>query len=330
MWDLMLDEQQEMIADSVRQFLEGELPIARLRPNAPGTDWPRVRAGMAELGWFGLGLAADWGGLGLGLVEEMLVQKGCGRHLASPSVLATVVAAQAARAAGDRALVAALVSGQRTAALAVPVDRAGCALAFDWQAGDLLLCWNEQGAGLFEGLAGASCEPGLDDSLALSRGTLPPACHWVEAAAAPIAARAEVLLAARLTGLAERACELATAYAKVREQFGRPIGSFQAVKHRCADMFLRAETSHHLTALACLKLQAAAPDAALLVAAAKLKAAHAAHENSRAAIQIHGGLGFQAECDAHRFMKRAHVYDQAGGAMQVQADRLFAAPAPIW
>jgi alkylation response protein AidB-like acyl-CoA dehydrogenase len=153
---------------------------------------------------------------------------------------------------------------------------------------------------------------------------------WVTSADEPIGLRANVLLAARLSGLAQGACELAAAYAKVREQFGKPIGSFQAIKHRCADMLLRCEASSHLTALACLKVEARAPGAELQVAAAKLKAAHAAHENGRAVIQVHGGLGFQAECDAHWFMKRAHVYDAAGGNMLAQASRVYAAPDPLW
>jgi alkylation response protein AidB-like acyl-CoA dehydrogenase len=338
MWDLMLSDEQAMIADSVRQFLEGELPVARLRPNAPRGNRASAHAAMAELGWFGIGIAEQFGGSGLGLVEEMLVQRGCGMHLASPSILATMIAAHVAEAAGDGPLLASLLAGERIAAFANPARPTANGslevLAFDWSAEDLLLVWNEQGAGMFESgsFDSPTAESCLDDSLTLHRGglALAEASCWVGAESAPIGPRAEALLAARLAGLAEGACRLATDYAKVREQFGRPIGSFQAVKHRCADMLLRAELSAHLVALACLKLQAGAPDAALQVAAAKLKAAEAAHENGRAAIQIHGGLGFHAECDAHWFMKRAHIYDQAGGAMQDQANRVFRAAAPSW
>jgi alkylation response protein AidB-like acyl-CoA dehydrogenase len=154
--------------------------------------------------------------------------------------------------------------------------------------------------------------------------------YWIPAATAPIALRAQVLLAARLIGLAEHACDLTVEYAKVRQQFGKPIGSFQAVKHRCADMVLRARLAWHQTALAGLKVQAAARDAALHAAAAKLIAAQAAHENARAAIQLHGAIGFQSECDVHWFMKRAHLYDQIGGGMQVQARRVMSERSPLW
>jgi alkylation response protein AidB-like acyl-CoA dehydrogenase len=151
---------------------------------------------------------------------------------------------------------------------------------------------------------------------------------WVPAETAPLAARAQVLLAAALVGLAEHACDLAVEYAKVREQFGKPIGSFQAIKHRCADMAVRQRLAWYQTSLACLKLENGAPDAALHVASAKLLAAEAAHENGRACVQIHGGIGFQAECDAHWFLKRARVYDQAGGDIDRQAAVVLAAPPP--
>jgi alkylation response protein AidB-like acyl-CoA dehydrogenase len=338
MWDLVLNDEQAMIADSVRQFLEGELPLARLRPNAPRRDEGQLHAAMAELGWFAIGIPENAGGMGLGIAEEMLVQRGCGGHLVSPSVLASVIAVHLAYAAGDEQLWQDLIAGELRAALAVPVgdDPGGPleALAFGWSEGDLLLTWNKAGAGLFDpsGRADVGKDESLDDSLTLHRGMLDvkQALHWTDAATKPLGARANLLLAARLTGLADAACALATEYAKQREQFGRPIGSFQAIKHRCADMALRAETSGYLTALAALKLGAGVPDAGTQVAMAKLKASDAARENGRAVIQIHGGLGFQSECDAHWFMKRANVYDQLGGDMYAQAREVFAASAPAW
>ena len=141
---------------------------------------------------------------------------------------------------------------------------------------------------------------------------------------------ADLLLAARMVGLAGHACDLAVEYAKVREQFGQPIGSFQAVKHHCADMGVRTRLSWYQTNLACLKLQANAEDAPLQVASAKLLAAQAARENGRTGIQVHGGIGYQSECDAHWFVKRAYIYDQAGGNMAIQAKRVLDAAAPVW
>jgi alkylation response protein AidB-like acyl-CoA dehydrogenase len=339
MWDLVLNDDQVMIAESVRKYLAAEAPIERLRPNAVPHDFARMRAGMVELGWFGLGLPEVVGGAGLGLVEEVLVQRECGRYLVSPSALATVIGAHAAAEAGDGALARALVTGESSAALAIilPADLSGnrsAAYAFDWNARDLLVAWAGSGIGLFDAqrFEDARLNAGLDDSVRLHLGALAGSKprHWIAAATPPIALRAQVLLAARLIGLAEHACDLTVEYAKVRKQFSKPIGSFQAVKHRCADMVLRARLAWYQTALACLKVQAATGDAALHAAAAKLLAAQAAHENGRAAIQVHGAIGFQSECDVHWFMKRAHLYDQFGGTMQAQARRVFGEPSPLW
>jgi alkylation response protein AidB-like acyl-CoA dehydrogenase len=196
-----------------------------------------------------------------------------------------------------------------------------------------LLMWNEEGMGLFpqNALAPVRNDDCLDNSVSLHTGVLHTGkcSHWVPATHAPLALRAVVLLAARMSGLAEAACESATAYAKTREQFGKPIGAFQAVKHRCADMLLRARLSWYQTMLAALKVQSQASDMALQATAANLNAAHAAQENGRAVIQVHGGIGFHAEADAHWFMKRAHIYDLAAGGMPVQARRLIAEPAPV-
>jgi alkylation response protein AidB-like acyl-CoA dehydrogenase len=328
-----------MIAESIREYLASEAPMERLRPNAVSRDAMQLRAGMVELGWFGLGLPDAVGGAGLGLVEEVLVQRECGRYLISPSVLATVLGAHAAAEAGNAALARALATGRSAAAAAIILtaklsDHRSAAYAFDWNEGDLLVAWADSGMGFFDAhcFEDARFNAGLDDSVRLQVGVLvvSKSRYWVCAATAPIALRAQVLLAARLIGLAEHACDLTVEYAKVREQFGKPIGSFQAIKHRCADMVLRARLAWHQTALACLKVQAAAPDAALHAAAAKLIAAHAAHENARAAIQLHGAIGFQSECDVHWFMKRAHLYDQMGGGMQVQARRVMSEPSPLW
>jgi alkylation response protein AidB-like acyl-CoA dehydrogenase len=333
MWDLMLSDEQAMIAETVEDYLARELPLERLRPKAQRPDSAKVRAAMVELGLFGAGLPEDAGGAGLGLVEEVLIQRACGRHLVSPSVLATVLGARVAWEAGDSILASALASGQSSASLVIgtlsdAANKAVPCFVLDKDQGDLLLAWDEHGMGLFpqEALLDVRRDACLDDSVVMDSGALvlDQSSHWIPNSQAPLALRAMVLLAARMAGLAEAACEAATEYAKVREQFGKPIGSFQAVKHRCADMAMRARLCWYQTTLAALKVEALAPDMVLQAAAAKLNAAHAAHENGRAVIQVHGGIGFHAECNAHWFMKRAHIYDQAGGAMLAQARRVMA------
>jgi len=339
MLDLLLDEDEVMITETVRDYLARELPIERLRPKAIASDLARARAAMFELGWFRIGLPESVGGAGLGLVEEMLIQRECGRYLVGPWVLATVLGAHVAYQAGDLALAREVGSGNASVALAIPAaahanaDRVATCV-FDWSEGDALLVCNDEGVGLFDAstFTEVRLDKCLDDSVGMHAGVLAmrEPRYWVTARQAPLVLQASVLFAAALVGLAERACDLAVDYAKVREQFGKPIGSFQAVKHRCADMAVRARLAWYQTNLACLKVHGAAADAVLQSAAAKLLAAQAAHENGRAAIQLHGGIGFQAECDAHWFMKRAYLYDQAGGSMQQQAQRVVAQPSPLW
>jgi len=339
MWDLVLSDEQAMIENSVRDYLDRELPLERLRPKAAPHDLARARAGMAELGLLGIGLSEAAGGSGLGLVEEALIQRQCGRNLVSPSLLATVLAAHVAFLARDATLARAFVSGREWACLAMAAANSGdgdqCPVyAFDRNPGDWLLLWNEDGMGLFdgEGFARSQSHACLDDSVTLqqARIALDRPRHWIESNQAPLALRAQVLIAARMSGLAQQSCELTVEYAKTRRQFGKPIGSFQAVKHRCADMALRANLAWQQTAHASLKVQAGAHDAVLQAASAKLIAAQAAHENGRAAIQLHGAIGFQSECDVHWFMKRAHLYDQVGGSMQTLARKIAGEPSPLW
>lgn len=339
MWNLLLSDDQVMIADSVREFLSRELPIERLRPNARPRDLENVRQGMVDLGWFGVGIPESVGGTGMGLVEETLIQRECGRYLVSPGTLATVMGAHVACHTSRSSLVSELISGAKSASLAILEkpdwkDNPVPAMALDWNGSDFLLAWNEKGMGLFgsEAFTHVNTAECLDESVTLHVGQLDlhkPVC-WVDTSEKPLTLRAQILLAARLVGMAEQACDLAVEYAKVREQFGNAIGSFQAIKHRCADMGVRARLSWYQTNLASLKIETGAKDTLLQVASAKLLAAEAASENGRAGIQIHGGIGFQAECDAHWFLKRAHLYDQAGGNMQVQTSRIIAEPSPLW
>jgi hypothetical protein len=117
------------------------------------------------------------------------------------------------------------------------------------------------------------------------------------------------LVAAMLLGMAARGTELAVAYAGEREQFGKPIGAFQAVKHMCADMLTRAEVARGVVYAAGVTLDGrGVDDVDRLVAAAKITAGDAAKGNGKACIQVHGGMGFTWEIDAHLFLKRAIVF----------------------
>ncbi len=133
-----------------------------------------------------------------------------------------------------------------------------------------------------------------------------------------------MLTCAQLLGVATAARDLAVDYATTREQFGRPIGSFQAIKHRAADMAIRVEMTSAQLDMAAIAVRDAAPDAGFQVAALARLAPRAALENARAGIQIHGGIGFSAEADAQLYVKQAHLLRQ-----MLAAPDLMAQPAPL-
>ncbi len=120
-------------------------------------------------------------------------------------------------------------------------------------------------------------------------------------------------LAAEMTGGMQRLLEITVEYAKTRKQFGRPIGQFQAVQHQCADMLLYTESSRSAAYYAAYALQESIPEARLAVSVAKAYASEAYRETGNRAIQVHGGMGFTWENDAHLFYRRAKVSEQMFG-----------------
>jgi alkylation response protein AidB-like acyl-CoA dehydrogenase len=156
----------------------------------------------------------------------------------------------------------------------------------------------------------------LDEAVLLERAVASNSAPyaWVSAERSPLPRRAALLICAQLVGVAEAAKDNAVAYAKTREQFGQPIGAFQALKHECAEMAVQCEAAYAQTFFAGLAQNSGLGDCAFECAVASLLTTEAALSNARANIQIHGGIGFTSECDAHRYLKRAHLLSQLGGA----------------
>ena len=132
--------------------------------------------------------------------------------------------------------------------------------------------------------------------------------------------RALVAVAAELVGVCDRALEMTTAYVKERKQFGVPVGAYQAVSHKCAQMLLDTEKARAAVSFAAWAADAAPDRLAEAAAMAKAAAADAGREVTAAAIQAHGGIGFTWEADVHWLYKRAQV-DAAllGGAKRHRA-----------
>jgi len=125
--------------------------------------------------------------------------------------------------------------------------------------------------------------------------------------------RGAVGAAAEMLGAARRCLDMAVEYAKVREQFGQPIGSFQAIRHKCADMLLDVENSFSAVYYAAWSLQHAAEDGPLAASVAKAYVSDASRKVCGDAIQVHGGIGFTWEYDLHLYFKRAKALEPLYG-----------------
>jgi len=128
--------------------------------------------------------------------------------------------------------------------------------------------------------------------------------------------RAAVMSSAEMLGAARRCLDMSVEYVKVREQFGQPVGSFQAIRHRCAEMLLEAENAHAAVYYAAWALAAGAEDAAIASSICKAYVSDAARKVCGDAIQVHGGIGFTWEYDLHLYMKRAKALEPLFGDAQ--------------
>ena len=327
--DLMPTADQDAIRDSVRSFLDAELPMSRVRAlcGAAGDAYAPLWGAAAELGLF-----ADYA-----LTEQMVLFEELGRALAPVPWLGSVLAASALAAAGH-ASATAVSAGETRVALCL--DPLGGALALR---GDRLSGSRRAvlGAGLADaflvvddaGVLFVPLESGVtvDASASLDATNPVGTVTFKDAAVARLSAdpaylrRAAIVLAcAEAVGGIARTVELSVEYAKVRKQFDKPIGSFQAVKHRCADMAVRAEVSRSATTYTAVSVRDGAADADFQVAVAKVLCANAYLQNAADNVQNHGGMGFTWECDAHLFVKRSRAFDSTIGPRRAQMDALVA------
>ena len=337
--DLLPSPEQTEIIDSSAAFLRDRLPLLRTRElfDAPGGVDEVAWAEAAELGWFGLGLPEDQGGVGGGLADEALLFREIGRSLATGPFLSTVLAARVAALGGKPELAASIVGGQRVG-LAMPIELAivtadglvdGALQLLDTD-GDLVLVATPEAAMLIEVAALSEVEsvPCYDPAVRLHRATARGVRPLMTVAAATDAVerRGHVLAAAMLTGITEAVRDLASEHAKNRIQFDRPIGVHQAVKHPCANMAVQAQIALAQTLFAALTVDEDREDAELHALSAHLVSARAAYKSAVATVQVLGGIGFSFEHDAHLYVKRSRVLSLLFGGTDHQLDRLLALP----
>ncbi len=296
------------IATAAADFIADALPIARLHEGSRPDMSPELRTSLGEMGWFALALPEDAGGSGLSAIEHALFFREIGRQCGPLDVL---VQALAANCVQDDDLSAALIAGEQGVGLLVADgERHRLIGALDARYG---LAVSPQGAALHD-LAGATIDfrPALDPANSLA-----VVSDIGSAVATSEGARVwqlgQVGAAAMLLGLAEAALDLIVEYAKVRETFGKPIGSWQAVRHVCADMAVANEGARAQLWYAATALKEGRGDATAHLDAAKHLANEAAQFATDSTIQLHGGIGVTDEHDAHLLMKHAALLSRLFG-----------------
>jgi len=299
--------EQLALGSAIEESLVKLLPLSRLHASCheDAATW----RGLEEIGVFSIGVSEDSGGSGLGAVEEALIVMSLGRRLASPAVLATIGAALARGGA---------YSGGRAAAAYRHADRV---ILVEEPETPFVLLRDGANVALHDSRAWRS--ELIDGRLWLARlrevaGTGEP----LERFDAIQLARLRLLDAAALAGIADAALESSVGYAGVREQFGRPIGSFQAVKHHCANMAIAARCARDQALFAAVALDEGRAEAPMEVEYAFLVAGSAALENAKLTVQIHGGMGFSDEADPHLFLKRARLQVAIGGGLEAAGERI--------
>ena len=312
--DLLLTPDQLELADSVRSYLAGTHgpDVLRRLDAGPNRD-PAVWQGLVDMGLPGLSVPESAGGLGLGLLDAALIAVECGRFcLAEPLVDTAFVAAPllaATPASGE--ILAQIAAGSARIALAHPLNPwiADLKTATHWLGTGLSLVTSADISA-----PAASVDPLRNLSAPLATGENPALFD-----------HAALMSAAQLIGLAEAMLQQATDYAKIRSQFGQPIGAFQAVKHQLASAAVALEFARPAVWVAAQALHDGLATAPAAVSHAKIAAGDAATSIAETAIQVHGAMGYTYEVDLHFWMKRSWALTAAWGDRAFHLARLDAA-----
>ncbi|HET6524349.1 acyl-CoA dehydrogenase family protein [Sphingopyxis sp.] len=340
-------DEQAMIAETAKAFFAEQATSERTRAAMAGTgaDEALWRAFTAELGLAGVAIPEAEGGVGLGMVELAILAEAAGRHVAALPLLASVGLAIPAILAGGSSeqkarLLPRLAAGELVASFAEAAPGTtssdgtltGAALHVPHGArADLFIVAVEGGAVIVERDA-----PGLTITPRTSMDQTRPYARldFGGVAAEPLADPAAALAAAHATGAlaiaadalggAQACLDHTVAYAKERIQFGRAIGSFQAIKHRLADMMVAVEQARSALYWAACAIDEGSEEAAFAVHAAKAFACDTYSLCAGEMIQLHGGIGFTWEHDAHLYFKRARSNANLLGTPDWHRERIAA------
>jgi alkylation response protein AidB-like acyl-CoA dehydrogenase len=357
MMNFAFTEEQELLRETARRFLEEKVPSSRIRElmeTDEGYD-PDLWTEIARLGWQGMAIPEAYGGAGYTFAEQAVLMEEMGRVLFPGPYLSTVVLAANVLLAGGseeqkQQILPGIGAGERIVAVAftepegrwdaegiqIPAKRDGDEFTIsgtkmfvvDGHVADTLIvaARTEEGADPTEGISlflvpadAAGIERRRLETMDMTRKQAEVVIDDVRVPAGALigpegsgwsilseALRLTVVaLAAEQVGGAEKCLEMAVEYAKVRVQFGRPIGSFQAIKHKCADMLVQVESARSAAYYAARVAAAGSDELAEVAPLVKSYCSEAYFFCAAENIQVHGGIGFTWEHDAHLYFKRA-------------------------
>ncbi|MEM8496497.1 MAG: acyl-CoA dehydrogenase family protein [Pseudomonadota bacterium] len=319
--DFTFSEDQILFRDSVREFLTNEVSAESLRArwDVPGGRSKELWAALAELGLTGMLVSEANGGLGMNEIDFVLLAEECGRAaLPEPLVDTVLVATPTLQEAGMDEILTAVASGRS----AVAVQPTPGALVADAEFSDYLIV--QEGSAVYL-MKSADAKLELQESVDPGRQLY--TVTWDASNATLLADgddgtamqftlfnRGALGAAAQLLGLSQRMMELSVNYTSERQQFGKPIGSFQAVKHHMANVAVKTEFAKAPVYRAAYSVAHSLSDAAQHVSHAKLAATEAATQAAKNGIQVHGAMGYTWEVDLQIFMKRAWALSSAWGS----------------
>ena len=320
-------DDQQAIKRTARDLLGQRFKPETVRELAEGARYEDSHwRELSELGWPGIFVGEEHGGQGLGAVELVILMEELGYALAPVPFLSNAAAGlllhcsgsaeQRERwlpgiAAGEACGTAGLLHGER-APLVPDADSAE------------IIVLVEDGAGAIHEPAACEIEPleTIDSTRRYSSVRPRGAGEPLASDPSPALHRIATAIAAELTGLSQRAMEMSVEYARERRQFDRPIGAYQAVSHRCADMLREVESSRSTTLWAAWAADAEPETLPLASAMAKALASDTGWSVTASALQVHGGIGFTWEHDLHFFLKRAKVDGTLFGSAREHRDRV--------
>jgi alkylation response protein AidB-like acyl-CoA dehydrogenase len=318
--DFRLSEDQEALRDGIRSFCDGRVTVDLLRELEEKSAFDRALwREIAEMGVFQLRLPEESGGVGLGYADAVIVFSELGRRVVPGPLLWSHLAASLIEGAATGEVV---VGG-----LDLVAGETGPILIEHRDSLDALLVLRRDGVFRIDPST-VDAEPitvPLDPLTPLHHARSLPDGERLGGPEDAQRLRLEgaAFAAGMMLGIAETTQEMAVDYAKKREQFDRPIGSFQAIKHMLADMFVRQEIARAAVYAAGATLDA--PDVGDLeraVSGAKINAGDAAMRNARACIQVYGGMGYTWEVPIHYYLKRTWVLETVFGGVEEHAERV--------